>query len=311
MYSPARVKLLGVAVAVLSCLVPRHVCAEDGQGKRPPPIDCRYEREAEGATSDAFPADDVFRPLLADPKQPQFFATWQFARSRTDRTAANIGSVALGENFGFYTKRDGCNGWQVSFLTGVFSQFNMDANSTELINTDFIAGIPVTWRSGNWSTRVRYFHQSSHLGDEFLLGRPGFNRLNFSYEEMEAIVSYDYRWARFYAGGGYLLHREPIPLDRNRVQWGFEARGPASRSRILGSFFDQLIMTPVLAADFKSLEELRWIVNTNVVGGLEWSRPGSLRRFRIMVNYYHGFNPYGQFFAQKIESVGAGLYFMF
>jgi hypothetical protein len=29
------------------------------------------------------------------------------------------------------------------------------------------------------------------------------------------------------------------------------------------------------------------------------------------VNYYHGFNPYGQFFAQKIETVGAGLYLAF
>ena len=70
-------------------------------------------------------------------------------------------------------------------------------------------------------------------------------------------------------------------------------------------------MTPVLGVDCKAFEELHWSVNTNVVGGLEWSRPGSLRRLRLLVNYYYGFNPYGQFFAQKIESVGAGLYLTF
>lgn len=118
--------------------------------------------------------------MLADPKQPQFYATWQFTRSRSNGTYANVGAVALGETFGFYSKRNGCNGWQVGLLTGVFSQFNMDAPSTELINTDFVVGVPMTWRSGNWSTRLRYYHQSSHVGDEFLLGRPGFNRLNFS-----------------------------------------------------------------------------------------------------------------------------------
>ncbi|MGZ8422402.1 MAG: DUF1207 domain-containing protein, partial [Nitrospira sp.] len=58
----------------------------------------------------------------------------------------------------------------------------------------------------------------------------------------------------------------------------------------------------------KSFEELNWVINTNVVGGVEWSMDGSSRRFRFLLNYYHGFNPYGQFFAQKVETVGFGLY---
>jgi hypothetical protein len=245
---------------------------------------------------------------MADPKQPQFFASWQATRARTDRTYANVGSVGFGENFGFYTKRNGCNGWQVGLLAGVFSQFNLDAPSSELINTDYIVGIPLSWRSGAWSTRVRLYHQSSHLGDEFLLGRPGFNRVNLSFEEVEAILSYDYRWARLYAGGGYLVDREPVTLDRIRAQWGFELRGPTMDSPILGTVVAGLRITPVLGTDFKSFEELNWVINTNVVGGIEWSMDGSTRRLRVLLNYYHGFNPYGQFFAQKIESVGFGLY---
>lgn len=271
-------------------------------------IDCRYEQSAGGSRQSAFPKDDVFRPLLADPKQPQFFASWQATRARTDRTYANVGSVGFGENFGFYTRRDGCNGWQIGLLAGVFSQFNLDSPSSELINTDYIVGVPLSWRSGAWSTRVRLYHQSSHLGDEFLLGRPGFNRVNLSFEEVEAILSYDYRWARLYAGGGYLVDREPATLDRIRAQWGFELRGPTMDSPILGTVVAGLRMTPVLGTDFKSFEELNWVINTNVVGGIEWSMDGSTRRLRVLLNYYHGFNPYGQFFAQKIEAVGFGLY---
>jgi len=271
-------------------------------------LDCRYEQSEGGSRQSAFPKDDVFRPLLADPKQPQFFASWQATRARTDHTSANIGSVGFGENFGFYTSRDGCNGWQVGVLAGVFAQFNLDAPSQDLINADYVVGVPFSWRSGGWSTRVRLYHQSSHIGDEFLLGRPGFNRVNLSFEEVEALVSYDIRWARVYAGGGHLIHREPDSLDRNRAQWGFEVRGPTMPSPILGKALGGLFLTPIFGTDFKSFEELKWIINTNVIGGFEWSMDGSTRRFRVLLNYYHGFNPYGQFFAQKIETFGFGLY---
>ncbi len=81
-------------------------------------------------------------------------------------------------------------------------------------------GIPVSWRRGDWSTRVRLYHQSSHVGDEFLLENPAFNRVNLSFEEVEAILSYDHRWVRVYADGGNLLHREPAVPDRHRIQMG-------------------------------------------------------------------------------------------
>lgn len=282
-------------------------------------VDCRYES---GAAVDAattarskgvpFPNDDVFRPLLADPKQPQFFATYQAARNREANTSVNVGSVGFGENFGFYSKRRGCNGWQVGILAGVFAQFNLDAPSSDLLNTDFVVGIPVSWRSGLLSLRARLYHQSSHLGDELLLGNPEFNRVNLSFEEAEALLSLDAPggWGRVYAGGGYLLHRTP-DLERGKVQGGVELRGPTVRSLLFGETVGALHVTPVLGADFKSFEELAWNVNTNVVAGLEWSRAAGTRRFRLLFNYYRGFNPYGQFFNQKIETFGVGLYLAF
>jgi Protein of unknown function (DUF1207) len=278
-------------------------------------LDCRYGQTHEKidgeAVGEAFPSDDVFRPLLADPKQPQFFANWRATRSRTDRTTSNIGSVAIGENFGFYTRREGCNGWQISLLTGIFAQFDLDEKNAQLINTDFNVGIPITWRSGNWSARLRYYHQSSHIGDEFLAANLGFKSITFILEEVDAILSYEYKWARLYGGAAYLVHREPATIDRARLQWGFELRAPSRRTQILAPFLDRLIVTPVLSADFKSAEEHSWIIDTNVLGGFEWSRIGTRRHFRIMATYFHGYNPYGQFFNQKIESIGLGAYFTF
>jgi len=290
--------------------------------KAPPPVDCRYEiatqasaAEGSGSTvSIPFPDGDVFRPLFADPKQPQTFATLQAVKIRDSKTSATVGSVGFGENFGFYSRRDGCNGWQVGLLAGVFSQFDMNAPSSDLINTDFVVGIPVSWRSGLFSMRVRLYHQSTHLGDEFVLHNPGVGRVNYSYEQAEANLSLDAPggWGRLYAGGGYLLHREPANLDRLKVQAGVELRGPTWTSgpieRILSG---PLVVTPVFGADFKTFEQLNWTLNVNAVGGLEFARAGALRRFRVLVNYYHGNNPYGQFYGQKVESVGLGIYLAF
>ena len=308
-------RVIGLGWVVL--LLVGHVYADEPEPKNPEEakvptvIDCRYDHHDEGETSEAFPSDDVFRPLMADPKQPQFFAIWQQSRVRADNSSFSLGSVAIGENFGFYTNRKGCNGWQVGLLTGVFAQFNLDEKNASLINTDFNVGVPLSWRSGNWSARLRYYHQSSHLGDEYLGSHPEIKPSSFILEEAEGILSYDYRWLRLYGGAAVLVHREPSTIDRTRVQWGFEARAPSMRTRILEPFLNRLVVTPVLSGDFKSHEELSWIINTNVLGGFEWSRTGSRRRFRIMATYFHGHNPYGQFYNQKIESIGVGAYFTF
>lgn len=96
------------------------------------------------------------------------------------------------------------------------------------------------------------------------------------------------------------------------MQWGIELRGPTLRSPILSGVLPALRTTPIFGTDFKTFEELKWTLNTNIVGGLEWHRAGSSRRVRVLVSYYNGFSPYGQFFQQsKLESVSVGVYLEF
>lgn len=66
-----------------------------------------------------------------------------------------------------------------------------------------------------------------------------------------------------------------------------------------------------MGADFKTFEELRWIVKQNVIGGLEWSGPGAKRRFRFFVNCYRSVYLYGWFFSEKVESIRFGCYVEF
>ena len=202
---------------------------------------------------EAFPENDVFRPLWADPKQPQFFASFLGTRVRSDDTYLNAASVGFGDNFGLVGRRHGCNGWQVGVLGAVFAQFNLDSGSNDLLNSDYNIGIPVSWRRGLFSTRVRFYHNSSHLGDEFLLRNPGVTRVDLSFEALEAILSLDAPggWGRVYAGGTHLVHVSPSNLDKNGVQWGFELRGPTIAAPILR--LPGLRLTPVLGSNFHDL----------------------------------------------------------
>ena len=314
-----------VGIVAIMCLLGGKVYAGDSNEKKADDatprevLDCRYQQGSElsdrEAADEMFPSDDLFRPLLADPRQPQFFALWQSTQSRNERTNANIGSIGVGENFGFYTRRTGCNGWQISLLTGIFAQFDLDASDATLINVDFNVGVPLTWRHGNWSARLRFYHQSSHIGDEFLGANPGFQSIGFQYEEVDMIVSYDFqKWMRLYGGGAVLVNRHPSTIDRNTAQWGFEARTPTplGRSYLFGLLSNPILFSPLLTADFKSVEEQEWYINTNVLMGIDMFRAGYFKRFRILFNYYHGYNPYGQFFySQKTEAFGVGAYFMF
>jgi ribosomal protein L34 len=110
------------------------------------------------------------------------------------------------------------------------------------------------------------------------------------------------------------INRQPSTIDRNTAHWGFEARTPTpmGRSHLFGLLSNPILFTPLLTADFKSVEEQSWHINTNLLMGFDLFRAGSFRRVRMLFNYYHGYNPYGQFFySQKTESFGAGIYFMF
>ena len=166
------------------------------------------------------PEFDLFAPLLADPRQPRFSVSYQRYRTSIDDFGA--ASVAFGEYFGLAAGvlRDSW-AWQTGIQGGVFALFNLDAPSNDLINADYWIGVPLSYRKGPRSYVVRLYHQSSHLGDEFLLSSSGIERVNLSYEDLEALAAYEYESFRFYAGGGYILKSEP-KLEPWHAQIGVE-----------------------------------------------------------------------------------------
>src|SRR6476469_9489393 len=106
------------------------------------------------------PRGDVFCPLLADPKGQRSFVS--YLHETSDDGDMNVGSVGISDAFGllrFGGSKPG-NGFQVSLQGSVFAQFDLDVSSYDLVNADYIIGLPVTMRSGVFSMRLRLYHPS-------------------------------------------------------------------------------------------------------------------------------------------------------
>ena len=254
-----------------------------------------------GITDDgkAFPTGDLFRPLLADPKQPRFFVNLDSFKSLGLRYT--MASVGFGETFGlyrFFGIREG-DGLQLSVEGALFAQFNLDSASADLQNADYTIGFPLTYRYGDNSLRFRLYHQSSHLGDELLLSANPPERVNLSFEAAELIYSREWHEWRVYGGGEYLLHKEPADLKPASGHWGIEYMG----SKPL--FWNG---RPIAGVDMKSLEEHDWDIDTSIKAGLEFGHPNpGQRRLRLLAEYYNGYDPHGQFYKNKVEYFGLGV----
>jgi len=276
---------------------------------------CDYDPgTSAGTASHVFPRDDVFRPLLADPKEPRFYASYHRVNFRTgdvragrDTDVIHSGFIGAGENIGLWTRRAAasCDGVQISLFGGVFAQFDLSISSGDLINTDFLVGIPVSVRRGPWSFRGRLLHQSSHLGDEFLVRNRAIQVKNFGFEMLDALVSYDHGRLRAYGGLGVVFNSS-TDFDPLAFQAGVEARVPwAPEWKLLG-----LVPTPVLGVDFKTWQQQDWDATWNAVAGLEFNRPGDNARLRLVGTLLHGHFPFAQFFDDtEVDAYGLAVQF--
>jgi hypothetical protein len=254
------------------------------------------------------PAGHLFKPLLADPRWAHFSAAYRNYQS-DNFDGRDIGSVSFGETIPIYRSHFGQSTvqWEAGLQAGVFSDFNLSASSSDLVNTDFIASIYSSIRAGEFSAFGRIYHQSSHLGDEFLLRKidTKFERINLSYEGVDLRLSYELPYGvRVYGGGGGLFHREPSDLKIWSAQYGIEFRSPWR--------IEAASMRPIIAVDIKNFEENDWNTDVSARAGVEFDNLQVLsRKLQILVEYYNGFSPSGQFYNDKVEYVGVGAHYHF
>jgi hypothetical protein len=269
-----------------------------------------HEAEAQGVVF--FPQDQIFCALLADPKEARSFASLLRGtfRSLDDPSGegTSIGSIGLGDSFGLvrWGGPTPGEGMQVDVVGSIFAQFALDAPSNDLINADYIVGVPVTFRRRGFSTRVRLYHQSSHLGDEFLLRDEDTQRQNLSFESLELLLSQEIGGLRAYAGGERLFRRQPTALAKKLFHGGIELRsGRNGRFQLVGGVDLKVTELTIGHTEWSRAISARVGVEALRVGAD--GHPG--RTIMLMLELYDGPSPYGQFFQDDISYMGVGLHF--
>ncbi len=253
-------------------------------------VHARASEPASTASVDFPPTYELFHRLLADPRQVETSASYYRL------FGMNLADVALSDSWGlrrWSLGRDGDTLVQADLEGMAYSAFRLSGSVNQFETVDFFANLPVEIRRGRWSARATLYHESSHLGDDYIRSSGGTGS-RYSLEGLRAVTSYDLTpGARVYGGTSYLLHRIPT-MGRWGVQSGFEL----TSTNLHAAPRDVRLY---LAQDFQSKEALGWNINSNTEAGVRLSDVGMRRAVRVHLDHFEGHSEFGQFYSRRIS----------
>ncbi len=238
--------------------------------------------------------EPLMRPLLADPRWPQFSASANYYS--IDKVYKHSFDADFGKGFSIIRMGLGESMFsELGIQAGVFADFDMDKSTFILVNADYFVGLPVTVQWEGFTVMGRVYHQSSHLGDEYMEKHPQIDRVDLQYEVLDFIASFEpNEWFRLYGGGGFIFRRTPSTYGRWLYQMGLEMRVVADSITI---------PTLVIALDMKGAEETDYVPAWSALMGVEIAR-----NTYIGAQFYDGYSPKGMFYKDKVQSFGIGLH---
>lgn len=243
------------------------------------------------------PKDTIYPFYLADEKSSRMAGT--FAWPHKDHAMLD---AVLGGRVGVMRMGDSCQG---AFRRGVqldiegSAQLRLDLrDDVDLRSVDFRAGVPISFGFGRLHTRLGYYHLSSHIGDEYLLKHPNFNRLNYSRDVLYAGVGY---WIthrlRVYGEAGWAFHSDIAQ------EWEFGTGieyVPTTATGWRGA--------PYGAIHANMREELNYGGSINMQAGWAWrGEEGGL--FRIGAQYHEGKSWQWSFYDRYEPTFSVGIWY--
>ncbi len=170
----------------------------------------------------------------------------------------------------------------------------------DLRSADYRFGIPVVYGVGRWQTKLAYYHNSAHLGDEFMLKHPTFPRINYV---RDCIVwgnsYYLYDWMRVYGEAGWAFF-----TAGGAEPWEFQGGVELIQARPTGRQG-----APFLAVNGFSRQELDWGGNVCVQTGWAWRGRRSEKLYRIGFEYLYGADPQYEFVYKNQNRAGIGMWY--
>ena len=239
----------------------------------------------------------IYRSYMAGAKESRFRSVWH-----EEGGNHSIWDISLGGNVGIlrYGTRGDTRPEGVQLGIEGAGLVRLDRDSAEdVAATDYRFGVPITWGDSIHQVKLAYYHLSSHVGDEFLLNHPGFQRFNYSRDVIVWGESlYPTENFRLYGEIGYAFYNDVC--DPWELQFGFDY-GPNDRTGARGA--------PFAAFNAHLREEVNYGGNLVVQAGWAWRRSPATGMYRVGVEYYNGKDDQFSFFNQSVEKIGLGMWY--
>jgi hypothetical protein len=256
------------------------------------------------ASVEYFPKNRLFAALYLDPNEAVAFgavtAFWQEGKF------AEKAYLPLG--FGFYKpliqwkkKRLWEFGMDLSAHLQFEWTFPEGGSQRNLLNADYkISFIFSTQLSKRQQLRIRGYHVSSHLGDDYMLqnGITSYFTNPNNYEQADVTWSSQQGVFRYYGGVGLVVRPDP---ERKRLSLQF------------GSTFDRALSMPfplgfIGGVNVKMLAQNDFNPGVKAALGMRFGE-ASRGPFQLVAEFYRGNLPYSPYEFQKVKWLGLSLYF--
>lgn len=181
---------------------------------------------------------------------------------------------------------------------GVVARFNLETKERDIISSDWVFALPVVLRHGGHWLRVRYFHLSAHLGDEYL-ERFNVERVPYSRDALETLGYWHATsWLGMYASGRWSFRVDPPEHARFTVRGGVEFDDPSADPL---RFF--------IAADMELDQNVAWHPRLDARVGVWLTPAGTRPAARIEAGFITGTPYQGQFADARATVLTLGLAF--
>ncbi|MFC1481218.1 DUF1207 domain-containing protein [Candidatus Neomarinimicrobiota bacterium] len=257
------------------------------------------------------PAKSYFETLLLDPTSNQLgLGVLGYSSGESGIWEKLYIPILMGVNKPVLRwEQDDRHGKEVGFDFLIMTQYDIARVNRENMEQSAPMGTQLNadYRISGWynirseasTYRIRLFHQSSHLGDDFvirkgILGR-GSNPMN--YEQLDITRSVQNGYHRHYYGFGYTITPH---AERKRIafQLGYYFSKPSSR------FSDSKL---IYGADVKIMEQHSY--RPSIKLGIGYELGESHRNPpRLILEYYNGNLPYSRYEHTVVQLLGIGLY---
>jgi hypothetical protein len=255
------------------------------------------------------PNNLIYTSYLAGPKEPRFATSWY------DDTAADPFNPSIKNGWLWDSTLGGRasllrygsdpvlhpQGFEVQIEGAAFVRLDPQ-DDRDLRSADYRFGIPLVYGIGRWQTKLAYYHNSAHLGDEAMLRYPFFPRVNYVRDCIVWGNSYfPFDWLRVYGEVGYAFYN-----SGGSQPWEFQYGTELIQARPTGSRG-----APFLAINGMSRQELDWGGNFCLQTGWAWRGSRSEKLLRVGFEYLQGSDPQYEFVFYNQNRCGIGMWYDF